>query len=66
MCKGQCQETISIADRRAEILTAVDAAEVSIARGEGRTITPEFMRQLAGEVKQRGRLRLVSEASGLR
>jgi hypothetical protein len=66
MCKGQFQETVPVPDRRAQILTAVDAAEVSIARGEGRTITPEFMRQLAGEVKQRGRIRLVSEASGPR
>ncbi len=32
---------------RAEILAAVDEAEVSLARGEGRPITEESMRQLA-------------------
>jgi putative addiction module CopG family antidote len=51
---------------RAEILTAVDVAEASIARGEGRTITQESMRQLADEVKQRGRNRLASEQSSPR
>jgi len=51
---------------RAEILTAVDVAEASIARGEGRTITQESMRQLAAEVKQRGRSRLASEQSSPR
>jgi hypothetical protein len=48
---------------RAEIVAAVDAAEVSLARGEGRTITQESMRQLADEVKQRGRARLANEHS---
>jgi len=44
---------------RAEILAIVDTAEASLARGEGRTITtPQSMRELAGEVKQRGRARL--------
>jgi hypothetical protein len=43
---------------RAEILAAVEAAYASLARGEGRTITPESMEQLAYEVKQRGRARL--------
>jgi putative addiction module CopG family antidote len=46
---------------RAEILTAVDAAEASLARGEGRAITQESMQQLADEVKQRGRNRLAAE-----
>ncbi len=48
---------------RAEILAAVDTAEASLARGEGRTITAESMQQLADEVKQRGRSRLASEPS---
>ncbi|HWW50762.1 MAG TPA: type II toxin-antitoxin system RelE/ParE family toxin [Verrucomicrobiae bacterium] len=43
---------------RAEILVAVDEAEASLARGEGRIITQQSMRDLAGEVKQRGRDRL--------
>ena len=44
--------------RRAEILAAVDMAEASLARGEGRTVTQQSMHELANEVKQRGRLRL--------
>jgi len=46
---------------RAEILAAVDEAEASLARGEGRIITQESMRELAEEVKRRGRARLVAE-----
>jgi Arc/MetJ-type ribon-helix-helix transcriptional regulator len=52
---------------RAEILAAVDAAEASLARGEGRTITNEqSMRQLAEEVKQRGRARLATQREASR
>jgi Arc/MetJ-type ribon-helix-helix transcriptional regulator len=46
---------------RAEILAAVDEAEASLARGEGRIITRQSMRDLAEEVKQRGRARLAAE-----
>jgi putative addiction module CopG family antidote len=46
---------------RAEILAAVDVAEKSFARGEGRVITQESMRDLAQEVKQRGSARLAAE-----
>ena len=46
---------------RTEILAAVDEAEASLARGEGRIITKESMRELAGEVKRRGRARLAAE-----
>ena len=46
---------------RAEILGAVDEAEASLARGEGRIITEQSMRELADEVKQRGRKRLAAE-----
>ena len=46
---------------RAEILAAVDAAEASLARGEGRIITEQSMRELADQVKQRGRARLAAE-----
>jgi putative addiction module CopG family antidote len=64
------QEALSLwEDReraRAEILTAVDAAEASLARGDGRTITQESMRQLAEEVKQRGRKRLANDQSSTR
>jgi putative addiction module CopG family antidote len=46
---------------RAGILAAVDIAEASFARGEGRIITQDSMRELAEHVKQRGRARLASE-----
>jgi putative addiction module CopG family antidote len=48
---------------RAEILSALEMAEASLARGEGRTITAESMQQLANEVKQRGRAKLAAEPS---
>jgi Arc/MetJ-type ribon-helix-helix transcriptional regulator len=47
--------------RRVEILAAVDIAEASVARGEGRVITEESMRQLARDVSQRGCARLAAE-----
>jgi len=46
---------------RAEILAAVDEAEASLACGEGRIITQESMRELAEDVKRRGRARLAAE-----
>ena len=46
---------------RAEILAAVDEAEASLARGEGRIITEESLHELAEEVKRRGRARLAAE-----
>ena len=60
------QEALSLWEqrerRRAEILAAVDTTEASLARGEGRAITTQqSMRELAGEVKQRGRTRLAAE-----
>jgi putative addiction module CopG family antidote len=39
---------------RAEILAAVDEAEAYLARGEGRAITQESMRQLSEDVARRG------------
>ncbi len=45
---------------RAEILANLAAAEAALARGEGRALTEELMRELAGEVKQRGRTRLAA------
>jgi len=47
---------------RAEILASVDAAEASLVRGEGRIITQESMRELAEQVKLRGRARLAEQA----
>jgi Arc/MetJ-type ribon-helix-helix transcriptional regulator len=50
---------------RAEILAAVDRAEASLARGNGRIIAELSMRDLAAEVKQRGRARLAAERQRL-
>jgi Arc/MetJ-type ribon-helix-helix transcriptional regulator len=47
--------------RRDEILAAIDEADESLARGEGIVITRESMRQLAEDVKRRGRERLATE-----
>lgn len=44
--------------RRGEILATVDTAEAALAGGEGGTVTQQSMRELADEVKRRGRLRL--------
>ena len=59
------QEALSLWEererRRAEILAAVDTAEASLSRGEGRAVTQQSMRELASEVKQRGRQRLDAE-----
>lgn len=49
---------------RAEILAAVDEAEASLARGEGRIVTQESMRELAEDVKRRGRARLAAPPLG--
>jgi hypothetical protein len=53
-------------DQQAAVSKAVDRAEASIARGEGRVITQASMQQLADEVKQRGRRRLTVEQSSPR
>jgi len=48
--------------RRAEILAAVDEAEASFSRGEGRRIaTREETTQLANEIKRRGLSKLRDE-----
>lgn len=47
--------------RRLEFLATLDRARASLARGEGRVITPESMRELAAEVKERGRARLIAQ-----
>lgn len=46
---------------RAEMLASIDEAEASLARGEGRTLTPETVHELAEGVKSRGRARLAAE-----
>ncbi|HWZ43477.1 MAG TPA: type II toxin-antitoxin system ParD family antitoxin [Candidatus Saccharimonadales bacterium] len=52
--------------KRAEFLATLDDARASLARGEGRTITQQSMRDLADEVKQRGHARLVAEGTAPR
>ena len=52
--------------RRAEFLLTLDDAKASLALGEGRVITPESMQQLAQEVKERGRARLLAELTASR
>ena len=48
--------------RRLEILAAVEQAEASLARGEGRRITThEEMTQLTEDIKRRGMARLSAE-----
>jgi Arc/MetJ-type ribon-helix-helix transcriptional regulator len=47
--------------RREEILGAIDEAEASLARGEDIIITNFSMRELAEDVKHRGRGRLAEE-----
>ena len=49
--------------RRVELLAALDEAEASLARGEGRPITEESMKALAEETKQRLRRRIDVERS---
>ena len=64
------QEALSLWEKRernrAEILAAVDAAEITLDAGKGRAITHQSMRELAAEVKQRGRDRLAAEQSAPR
>jgi len=46
--------------RRLEIIASVESARAAHGRGEGRPITAESMRELAREVKSRGRSRLAT------
>jgi putative addiction module CopG family antidote len=59
------QEALSLWEererKRAEFLATLDDAKTSLARGEGRTITQESMRELAGDVKRRGLARITAE-----
>jgi Arc/MetJ-type ribon-helix-helix transcriptional regulator len=47
--------------RRVEFRATLDEVRASLARGEGRSITPESMRELSAEVRERGRARLIAE-----
>jgi Arc/MetJ-type ribon-helix-helix transcriptional regulator len=62
---GAVQEALRLWEererQRAEFLMTLDDARASLARGEGRIITQESMKELAKEVKERGRARLIAE-----
>ncbi len=45
---------------RSEMLVAIDAAEASLKSGQGRIITQESMRELANNIKARGRAKFAS------
>lgn len=47
--------------QRIEFLLTLDEAKASLSGGVGRILTQESMHQLAGEVKERGRARLLAE-----
>jgi Arc/MetJ-type ribon-helix-helix transcriptional regulator len=47
--------------RRIEFLATLDDARAAIARGEGRLITQQSMRELAEAVKDQGRIRLAAD-----
>ena len=59
------QEALALWEEReragAAFLLTLDDARASLARGEGRNITKEAMQQLAHDVKERGRARLLAE-----
>ncbi len=62
--KDAVQEALALWERerqRAKFLVALDDAKASLARGEGRVIPHSSMRELAEEVKERGRARLIAE-----
>jgi len=59
------QEALSLWEererKRAEFLSTLDDAKAFLARGEGRIVTEESMRELAQAVKQRGLARVAAE-----
>jgi Arc/MetJ-type ribon-helix-helix transcriptional regulator len=65
--KDAVQEALALWEererQRTEFLLTLDEARASLSRGEGRVITQESVRQLAQEVKERGRARLLAELS---
>jgi Arc/MetJ-type ribon-helix-helix transcriptional regulator len=51
---------------RAEFLLTLAEAKASLARGEGRELTQESIREFAREIKERGRARLLAELTAPR
>jgi Arc/MetJ-type ribon-helix-helix transcriptional regulator len=64
------QEALSLWEERerarVELIASLEEAEAFIDRGEGIVITPESMRELAEDVKQRGRARLSAKQPSAR
>ena len=54
------EEAVERERGRVEFLATLDDARASLARGEGRAITGESMRELATKVRDRGRARLMA------
>jgi Arc/MetJ-type ribon-helix-helix transcriptional regulator len=52
--------------QRAEFLLTLQNVRASLATGEGRVISQESIEQLAAEVKERGRARLLAELATIR
>jgi Arc/MetJ-type ribon-helix-helix transcriptional regulator len=52
--------------RRIDFLSTLDDSRAALARGEGRIVTQESMRELAAEVRERGRARLIAELANAR
>ena len=61
------QEALSLWEererKRAEFLGTLDDAKLAAARGEGLVITEQAIRDLASDVKKRGRARLSADQS---
>jgi Arc/MetJ-type ribon-helix-helix transcriptional regulator len=47
--------------RRLELQATIEDTRAALARGEGRVITQQSVRELSAEVKERGRARLLAE-----
>ena len=52
--------------RRMTFVASLEDARASLSRGEGRVITEQSMHELADEVRERGRARLLAELSDVR
>ena len=52
--------------KRVELLAAIDSAEASLAHGGAHPITEEYLRELADNIKWRGRARLESDQHSAR
>lgn len=60
--KAFARRAVERGRQRLAFLATLDDAQATLARGEGRVITQESMRTLAGQVRERGRSRLMAES----